>query len=298
MADLSQTGIKPSPVRKLVWTLAMLGLVAGTGVVLWQAYQLKQAAVLSDREISKSTASVSPENPATSEAPTATPAEEFVSRAKPVIDFPPAPVSMEERDSWLRKELPLIDQNPQLTRWLNETPDLLRRFVVLVSETSQGKVPYKLFSFWAPRESIQVREIDGGYVLDPASYHRYDQLAAAVEALDLELAWRLYQRLKPMIEAAYAEFGQPGTRFDQVFLSAIEHLLKTPQPQGEIRLVKLAVMYQYADPKLEALSAAQKQLLRMGPVNAAIVKHKLGLLRGYLLGENRQVTHPESGQAG
>jgi hypothetical protein len=38
-------------------------------------------------------------------------------------------------------------------------------------------------------------------------------------------------------------------------------------------------MYQFADPKLEDLSAGQKLMLRMGPTNAAIVKNKLRELR-------------------
>jgi hypothetical protein len=38
-------------------------------------------------------------------------------------------------------------------------------------------------------------------------------------------------------------------------------------------------MYQFADSKLEELSAGQKLLLRMGPANAAIIKTKLRELR-------------------
>ncbi|MFN3920449.1 MAG: DUF3014 domain-containing protein [Methylohalobius sp.] len=288
MADRSQIPIKPSPLRKLVWSLMMLGLLIGTGAVLWQAYRVKQAAVLAEGE----TLQPVQEAPAGSSAgapqsPIATtPAEEFVHRVNTSVDFPPLPVSLSESDSWLRQELPVIDKNPQLTRWLNETPDLLRRFVVLVNETAQGRVAFKLFDFWAPQESIRIEEIGSGeYLLDPASYHRYDQLALAVEALDVELAWRLYQRLKPWINQVYGEFAQPGADFDQVLLQAIEHLLQTPQPQGDIRLIKQAVTYRYADPKLESLSAAQKQLLRMGPVNAAIIKHKLGLFRSFLLSQ-------------
>lgn len=291
MADRSQIQTKPSPWRKLVWTLAMIGLLIGTGVVLWQAYRVKQAAVLAEGETLQpvqETASAPAESSAgvPESAIATTPSEEFVHRANTSVDFPHPPVSLSESDSWLRQELPAIDKNPQLTRWVNETPDLLRRFVVLVNETAQGRMPRELFGFWAPQESIRVEEIGSGeYLLDPAGYHRYDRLALAVEALDAELAWRLYQRLKPWINQVYGEFGQPGTDFDQVLLQAIEHLLQTPQPQGDIRLTKLAVTYQYADPKLESLSAAQKQLLRMGPVNAAIIKHKLGLFRGFLLSQ-------------
>ena len=46
-------------------------------------------------------------------------------------------------------------------------------------------------------------------------------------------------------------------------------------------------MYQYADPKLESLSAGQKLLLRMGPANEAVVKAKLRELRAVLAERSR-----------
>jgi hypothetical protein len=41
------------------------------------------------------------------------------------------------------------------------------------------------------------------------------------------------------------------------------------------RVVRAVVVYEYADPKLEALSPAQKALLRMGPRNVPRVQAKL-----------------------
>jgi hypothetical protein len=38
-------------------------------------------------------------------------------------------------------------------------------------------------------------------------------------------------------------------------------------------------MYEFADPELEALSAGQKVLIRIGPENAALIKAKLRDLR-------------------
>jgi hypothetical protein len=46
-------------------------------------------------------------------------------------------------------------------------------------------------------------------------------------------------------------------------------------------------MYQFADPKLEELSAGQKLLLRMGPANAAIIKVKLHELRAQVADRTR-----------
>ena len=47
-------------------------------------------------------------------------------------------------------------------------------------------------------------------------------------------------------------------------------------------LVRPNVLYQFADPDLEALSSGQKLMLRMGPSNAATVKRVLERFRGRL----------------
>ena len=43
------------------------------------------------------------------------------------------------------------------------------------------------------------------------------------------------------------------------------------------------MLYVYADPELESLSAGQKILVRMGPANAAVVKDKLRQIRGEVI---------------
>lgn len=296
MTDQSEIDLTPSPLRRILWSLVMIALIAGTGYVLWWAYQLKQKAVLDEEEVaaverhSLASGAKSPDQTPQEEITGEEGADEFVARADTSVEFSSPPAAIEASDAWLRTELPKVNRNPRFNQWLAETNDLLRKAVLLASEVSQGKVPRNAFAFWAPEEPFRARETgDGQYVIDPASYHRYDLLAAAVEAFDMELLWRLYQLAKPLVDQVYAEFAPPGSRFEDTLLKAAEHLLQTPQPRGEIRLVKPSVMYKFADPKLEALSPAQKQLLRMGPVNATIVKRQLGLLRGLLLAgsENR-----------
>ncbi|MFX9123653.1 DUF3014 domain-containing protein, partial [Acinetobacter baumannii] len=52
------------------------------------------------------------------------------------------------------------------------------------------------------------------------------------------------------------------------------------------------VFYEYADPKLEALSAGEKLLLRMGPSNEAVIKAKLRELRRSIVNRPEEpVTH-------
>ena len=58
-------------------------------------------------------------------------------------------------------------------------------------------------------------------------------------------------------------------------VAVIDHLLATPAVEGPIRLVQPKVLYEFADADLEARSAGQKLLLRMGAANAGRVKNKL-----------------------
>jgi hypothetical protein len=53
--------------------------------------------------------------------------------------------------------------------------------------------------------------------------------------------------------------------------------------QGPVALVQPRVFYEYKDRDLEARSAGQKLLIRMGPANAAVVKAKLRELRATLI---------------
>jgi hypothetical protein len=63
----------------------------------------------------------------------------------------------------------------------------------------------------------------------------------------------------------------------------IDHVLAAPEPQGPVELVQPKVFYQYADPKLEDLSAGQKLLIRMGPANEHSLKAKLRDFRAELV---------------
>jgi hypothetical protein len=60
---------------------------------------------------------------------------------------------------------------------------------------------------------------------------------------------------------------------------ALDNLLDAPDINEPIKLVQPKVMYEFADPALEARSAGQKIMIRMGSENAAKVKAKLREIR-------------------
>jgi hypothetical protein len=76
--------------------------------------------------------------------------------------------------------------------------------------------------------------------------------------------------------------GYPNGYFNDRLVEVIDNLLATPESKGPIELVRPNVMYVYADPALEARSAGQKLLIRMGPENAKAIKAKLSELRAVI----------------
>jgi len=119
------------------------------------------------------------------------------------------------------------------------------------------------------------------------------ELAAAdvIASLDPRASVDLYRQLQPLCEEAYRELGHPPSRFDDVVAKAIQTLLATPVVEGEIELRPKVVTYAFADPRLEALSPAQRHFLRMGPRNVRLIQGELRTLAAALgvpAGEPRQ----------
>ena len=98
------------------------------------------------------------------------------------------------------------------------------------------------------------------YVLDPVNYQRYTPYVEMIEDVDPAQAVAIEQRLRAIID----------------------ELLATPDVSGPVRLIKPEAFYLFADDELEALSAGQKVLLRMGPENAARIKAKLAEIKAAL----------------
>ncbi len=116
---------------------------------------------------------------------------------------------------------------------------------------------------------------DGIYTLSPDSYERYDLLVNLVAGADLEFITETYRRFYPLFQESYLRLGYPDAYFNDRVVEVIDHLLVTPEPKDPVRLVRPHVLYEFADPELEALSSGQKLLLRMGVEHAAEIKRVL-----------------------
>jgi hypothetical protein len=217
-----------------------------------------------------------------------TPPATTVERTAPVrpLGGTPEPIvlpPLDQSDALVRDLVRKFSSHPAIVSWLTTT-GLIRNFTVVVANVAEGTTPARQLRVWRPATAFRVETRGSQIFIDPASYARYERLAAAVSSIDPAGAARLYATLKPRIEEAYGELGMPPASFDRALERAIVTLLEVPSVAGPVRVEpKGGVAYQFADPRLEGLTAAQKQLLRTGPENVRAIQtalRQLGLALG------------------
>jgi len=189
--------------------------------------------------------------------------------AAPIV-LPP----LDQSDAVVADLVRKLSSHPQVAAWLT-TEGLIRNFTVVVLSIAEGTTPAKSLRPLRPGAAFRIVERDRAMYIDARSYDRYAPLAAAVASIDAAGSASLYATLKPRIEEAYRDLGRPDGSFDRTLEQAIVSLLQTPVREGPARVQPHGIGYAFVDPREENLSAAQKQLLRMGPANARIVQAKL-----------------------
>jgi hypothetical protein len=193
------------------------------------------------------------------------------------IPLPP----LDESDTLVRQLVSQLSSHPRVAAWL-ATNGLLRNFALVVTNVSSGSTPIKALQSQRPSAPFKVRETPNGTVIDRASDRRYDGYADAVAGLDARNTAKLYETLKPRIAEAYRDLGYPDADIDAALTRAIIVLLRAPRLEGDVPVVQSSVMWKFADPKIEALPQAERQLIRMGPRNQRIIQDKLREIAPYL----------------
>jgi len=141
----------------------------------------------------------------------------------------------------------------------------------------------------APRRLMPLNPVKGPFItagasladatIDPGNYRRYAIYVKAMEAAPARALVWIYVQTYPLFQQAYEEIGLGGRYFNDRVVEAIDDMIEAPEVRDPIRLTQPKVLYQFADPDLEARSAGQKILIRMGPENAQRVKAKLREVR-------------------
>lgn len=161
---------------------------------------------------------------------------------------------------------------------------LMRRVVVTVDNLPRKQVPerYRLTKPMPGR--LVVTDERESTFLNPKNYARYAPAVAFLEGIDTKKLVAIYVRFYSLLQQEYQNLGRPSSYFNDRMVEAIDDMLAAPELHQPVQLVRPNVWYKYADPELEARSAGQKLMIRIGPENAVRVKAKLKDIRRELTG--------------
>jgi hypothetical protein len=173
---------------------------------------------------------------------------------------------------------------------LFQLQDFAHRFVATVDNLGASRAPSRLWPLNPVEGPFIVETKDGGAVISADNGLRYTPYVLLLETVDLHQAVALYARLYPQLQQAYEDLGYPKRYFNDRLVDVIDQLLATPdvsdplkvrlpQINGPLQPQRPWVLYEFEDSALRSLSAGQKLLLRMGPVNERRVKTRLREIR-------------------
>ena len=207
------------------------------------------------------------------------PPEATDSAPKKLIPLPP----LDDSDAYFL--LALIDVFGADVEMLLVKEGLIDKFVATVDNLPRGHVAEKVRPVGRLSEPFRVESAgpDKSIYVSPDNFKRYDALVTQIATADLDVLVGTYRRFYPLFQESYQRLGYPDAYFNDRVVEVIDHILATPEPDEPLQLVQPHVLYEFADPELEALSSGQKLLLRMGSSHAATVRRRLADLRARLV---------------
>ena len=242
-----------------LWSIPVVALCALAAVYLWRLEKAEQA------------------EPQTISRPAPT--------AEPTVRYP---VGTDEQSAPLLPPLAESDSaiiDGLIALFAQRPPELLHlknivhRVVATVDNLPRDYVAPQLMPIRTATGLPITDNIGGNLVLSPRNAARYQTYVQLAHAVPTDALVALYARFYPLFQEQYEKLGYPGKHFNDRAVAVIDHLLATPEVPEPLVLTQPGVLYEFADPKLESLSAGQKLLLRVGKANRDKLKSKLQELR-------------------
>ncbi len=247
--------------QRMIWWLIAIAGAGLFGFIIYNAMRVSESPPIV-------------QTPPRVELPPPMPAEPEIRH--PVPDTPPEkPLpTLETSDNTMKNALAEWSAGQGLIEALI-FQGFIRRVVATIDNLPRDKVSSRI---------MPVKRVDGAFaftgnnesaVIAASNAARYQAYINIVEAIDNAKLAAFYFKYYPLFQQAYRELGYPKGHFNDRLVEVIDHLLAAPELKAPIALVRPKVLYLYADPELEAKSAGQKILMRMGAENAVRIKTKL-----------------------
>ncbi|MGV8894573.1 MAG: DUF3014 domain-containing protein [Burkholderiaceae bacterium] len=266
------------------WLIAIALLIAAAiGVYFWQVNNLPE-----------------PKPETTAEEPI--PAADVVAEAETEVDTKAEPAiryPVQENVTALAepKTLPVLNASDPvlwdaLIDLFGQTPvknlfrpqEIVRHIVVTVDNLPRQTTATRLLPVKPVSGKFLTTEPAQSRVIAPENAARYTPYVRLAEMADAKKITAIYVQFYPLFQRAYQDLGYPNGYFNDRLIAVIDHLLAAPEADAPLALVQPHILYKFADPALEARSAGEKILLRMGSDNAARIKIKLREIRAELIG--------------
>jgi hypothetical protein len=152
------------------------------------------------------------------------------------------------------------------------TEQFVSRVVATVDSLAGRQVAPLVMPLRPPGGSFLVTGPEDAPEIAPANAARYQSYVDLLARLDPDQLVAVYVRNYALFQEAYEALGYPDAYFNDRLVQVIDHLLATPASAWPPRLAKPEAVYLYADEGLEALSAGQKLLIRIGPEHGRAVR--------------------------
>jgi hypothetical protein len=177
------------------------------------------------------------------------------------VDLP----ALDASDPVVRQMAAFLSQHPLFVRLL-ATKDLMRSTALVVQQIGEGKTPAGPLTILRPDTRLTIVGAESGRI-DPQTYSRWTPATQALTSIQPKDAAQLYVNVKRLLDDAYRELGHPNANFDDAIVLAMQVLLATPTPSGDLELVRRPAYFEHTDPALLALRPVQKEFLLLGPDN-------------------------------
>jgi len=195
--------------------------------------------------------------------------------------------SLDHSDAYVKKALvDLVGRKAVSTFFRLE--GAIGRFVATVNNLATDGATTDLWPVNSTPGRFETETRDGATVPTAHNAERYTPFVRFAAGIDTGRAVALYVRLYPLLQRAYEDLGYPGAYLNDRVVAVIDNLLATPNVSGPIRVKRVGLdggtvggtgLYLFEDPALEAATAGQKILLRMGTENRSKLMAKLTEIR-------------------
>jgi hypothetical protein len=265
-----------STLRNVVWPLVILVALIVAGVLIWRSTHAPEV--------------VSPPQAAAPQA--ATPAPDTAAPKYPIeaaSTAPPAPAetlpAVADSDAALQDAMAAVFNGVPLDR-IFHLQAIVPRFVATIDNLPRQTVALSKMPVKPIGGSVETTTTTDGHTLLRAdNAERYTPYLRLMEQASTQKLVQTYVHFYPLFQKAYQDLGYPKAYFNDRLIEVIDHLLAAPDVPAPIALTQPKVLFEFADPSLEQLSAGQKMMIRIGPVNESRVKAKLADIRHALTGQ-------------